>query len=62
MVHDIHDGLRLVIETRDRRRDDCAHFRHRRHRPKVAEMKRSLANHQDQLASFLQCDIGRADQ
>src|SRR3954453_7930993 len=61
-VHDIHNSLRPVIEAWNRGSYDCPHFSQRNHRPQMAEMKRHLANHQNQASSLFQSNVSRAYQ
>src|ERR1019366_3242220 len=60
-IDQVVDGLRVVIEARDRRGDDGAHFRQCRHVSEVAKVKGAFANHQDQFAPLFQGDVGGTD-
>ena len=62
LVHNISDRLRMVVEGRDRRRDDCPDFGKGREAAKVSEMERRFAKHKDKAAVLLEDDICSASE
>src|ERR1700722_21933 len=58
--HQIVDGLRVMVERRNNRENACASLLRRQHIPQMNTAEGRVSNSQDQLAAFLEADVGGA--
>jgi hypothetical protein len=61
LIHDVVNGLGAMIEGRDWRHHDRTHFGDLRHQSQVAQMKRRLADDEDEPLPFLERDASSAN-
>jgi len=62
LVYDLLDGARLIIESGDRRHDDCADLCNLDKQAQVSEMQGGLSHQKYQWAPLLQHNVRRAKQ